>query len=162
MEVVISQNYDEMSKVAAQMVAELLNTKPNAVLGMATGSTPLGLYQELVRMHQRGQLDFSRVMTFNLDEYVGLPGNHPQSYSDFMQENFFKHVNVQPQNINVPSGTTSNYPAFCDWYERRIAESGGVFLQKIGIRSDRPIAFHETTSLPSSPTRLQQCSVHNR
>ena len=97
MEVVISQNYDEMSKVAAQIVAELLNTKPNAVLGMATGSTPLGLYQELVRMHQRGQLDFSRVMTFNLDEYVGLPANHSQSYSYFMQENFFKHVNVQPE-----------------------------------------------------------------
>ena len=76
MEVVIRQNYNEMSKLAAQSVAELLNTKPNAVLGMATGSTPLGLYQELVRMHERGELDFSRVMTFNLDEYVGLPSNH--------------------------------------------------------------------------------------
>lgn len=74
MEVVIRQNYSDMSQVAAQMVAELLNTKPNAVLGMATGSTPLGLYQELVRMYQQGKLDFSRVMTFNLDEYVGLPG----------------------------------------------------------------------------------------
>jgi glucosamine-6-phosphate deaminase len=132
MEVVVSQNYNEMSKLAAQVVAEVLNTKPNAVLGMATGSTPLGLYQELVRMHQRGQLDFSRVMTFNLDEYVGLPANHPQSYSYFMQENFFQHVNVQPQNINVPSGTTSNYPAFCDWYERRIAECGGIDLQILG------------------------------
>src|SRR5882757_9310444 len=95
MEVVIKQNYNEMSKLAAQMVAELLNTKPNAVLGMATGSTPLGLYQELVRMYERGQLDFSRVTTFNLDEYVGLHGNHPQSYSYFMEENFFKHVNVR-------------------------------------------------------------------
>src|SRR4029077_14136003 len=104
MEVIIRQNYNDMSKVAAQMVAELLNTRPNAVLGMATGSTPLGLYKELVRMYQQGQLDFSRVMTFNLDEYVGLPVNHTQSYAHFMQENFFKHVNVQPQNINVPSG----------------------------------------------------------
>ncbi|PYP49305.1 MAG: glucosamine-6-phosphate deaminase, partial [Gemmatimonadetes bacterium] len=93
MEVVIGRNYNEMSKLAAQMVAELLNTKPNAVLGMATGSTPLGLYQELVRMHKQAQLDFSRVMTFNLDEYVGLPGNHPQSYAYFMQEHFFGHVN---------------------------------------------------------------------
>src|SRR5437667_182774 len=90
MEVVIGRNYNEMSKLAAQMVAELLNTKPNAVLGMATGSTPLGLYQELVRMHKQAQLDFSRVMTFNLDEYVGLPGNHPQSYAYFMQEHFFQ------------------------------------------------------------------------
>ena len=79
MEVVIKPNYNEMSKLAGQMVAELLNTKPNAVLGMATGSTPLGLYQELVRLYDQGQIDFSRVITFNLDEYVGLPFNHPQS-----------------------------------------------------------------------------------
>jgi glucosamine-6-phosphate deaminase len=158
MEVVIRQNYNEMSKLAAQMVAELLNTKPNAVLGMATGSTPLGLYQELVRMYERGQLDFSRVMMFNLDEYVGLPGNHPQSYAYFMQENFFKHVNVQPQNINVPSGTTSNYPAFCDWYEKRIAECGGIDLQILGIGSDGHIAFNEPTSSLSSRTRLKTLS----
>ena len=159
MEVVITPNYNEMSKLAAQMVAELLNTKPNAVLGMATGSTPLGLYQELVRMYQRGQLDFSRVMTFNLDEYVGLPGNHPQSYYYFMQENFFQHVNVQPQNINVPSGTTSNYPAFCEWYEKRIVECGGIDLQILGIGSDGHIAFNEPTSSLSSRTRLKTLSM---
>src|SRR5216110_2532148 len=158
MEVVITKNYDEMSKLAAQMVAELLNTKPNAVLGMATGSTPLGLYQELVRRHQRGQLDFSRVTTFNLDEYVGLPSNHPQSYAYFMQENFFQHVNVQPQNINVPSGTTSNYPAFCDWYEKRSAETGGIDLQILGIGTDGHIAFNEPTSSLSSRTRLKTLS----
>jgi glucosamine-6-phosphate deaminase len=111
MEVVIRENYDEMSKLAAQMVAEVLNTKPNAVLGMATGSTPLGLYQELVRMYQRGQLDFSRVMTFNLDEYVGPPRQSPAELRPTSCRRIsFKHVNVQPQNINVPSGTTSNYP----------------------------------------------------
>jgi glucosamine-6-phosphate deaminase len=158
MEVVVKQSYEEMSKVAAQMVAEVLNTKPNAVLGMATGSTPLGLYQELVRMYERGELDFSRVVTFNLDEYVGLPGNHPQSYGYFMQENFFKHVNVQPQNINVPSGTTSNYPAFCDWYEKRIAECGGIDVQILGIGSDGHIAFNEPTSSLSSRTRLKTLS----
>ena len=158
MEVVIRENYDEMSKLAAQMVAEVLNTKPNAVLGMATGSTPLGLYQELVRMYRQGQLDFSRVMTFNLDEYVGLHGNHPQSYAYFMQENFFKHVNVQPQNINVPSGTTSNYPAFCEWYEKRIVECGGIDLQILGIGGDGHIAFNEPTSSLSSRTRLKTLS----
>src|SRR5207302_1429898 len=158
MEVVIGRNYNEMSKLAAQMVAELLNTKPNAVFGMATGSTPLGLYQELVRMHKQAQLDFSRVMTFNLDEYVGLPGNHPQSYAYFMQENFFRHVNVPAQNINVPSGTTSNYPAFCDWYEKRIAECGGIDLQILGIGSDGHIAFNEPTSSLSSRTRLKTLS----
>src|SRR5437762_5496946 len=158
MEVVITKNYDEMSKLAAQMVAELLNTKPNAVLGMATGSTPLGLYQELVRMHQQGKIDFSRVMTFNLDEYVGLPGNHPQSYAYFMQENFFRHVNIPAQNINIPSGTTSNYSAFCDWYEKRIAESGGIDLQILGIGSDGHIAFNEPGSSLTSRTRLKTLS----
>src|SRR5437588_2844671 len=158
MEVVITRSYEQMSKAAAQLVVDVLNTKPNAVLGMATGSTPLGLYQELVRMHQQGKIDFSRVMTFNLDEYVGLPGNHPQSYAYFMQENFFQHVNVQPQNINVPSGTTSNYPAFCDWYEKRIAECGGIDLQILGIGSDGHIAFNEPTSSLSSRTRLKTLS----
>src|SRR5438445_9202181 len=158
MEVVITRSYEQMSKAAAQLVVDVLNTKPNAVLGMATGSTPLGLYQELVRMHKQGQLDFSRVMTFNLDEYVGLPGNHPQSYAYFMQENFFRHVNVPAQNINVPSGTTSNYPAFCDWYEKRIAECGGIDLQILGIGSDGHIAFNEPTSSLSSRTRLKTLS----
>ena len=89
MEVVIKRDYDQMSKAAAQLVVDVLNTKPNAVLGMATGSTPLGLYQELVRLYKAGHVDFSRVTTFNLDEYVGLPANHPQSYHYFMHEHFF-------------------------------------------------------------------------
>jgi len=128
MEVVIRQNYNEMSKLAAQMVAELLNTKPNAVLGMATGSTPLGLYQELVRMYQRGQLDFSRVLTFNLDEYVGLHGNHPQSYAYFMQENFFEHVNVQPRLKTLSKQTIDDNARF---FERR--EDVPVYAITMGV-----------------------------
>src|SRR5438132_4765328 len=89
-----------MSKVAARIVAEVLNTKPNAVLGMATGSTPLGLYQELVRLHKEEQLDFARVTTFNLDEYVGLTASHPQSYHYFMHEHFFY---VQGQEVVLVS-----------------------------------------------------------
>ncbi|HKW40042.1 MAG TPA: glucosamine-6-phosphate deaminase [Gemmatimonadales bacterium] len=158
MEVIIQKNYQQMSKVAAQIVVEVLNTKPNAVLGMATGSTPLGLYQELVRLHKEEQLDFSRVTTFNLDEYVGLPANHPQSYHYFMHEHFFRHVNIPAQNINIPSGTTSNYPAFCQWYEKRIAECGGIDVQILGIGSDGHIAFNEPTSSLSSRTRLKTLS----
>src|SRR5438445_10350999 len=101
-----------MSRVAARIVAEVLNTKPNAVLGMATGSTPLGLYQELVRLHQEEQIDFARVTTFNLDEYVGLTANHPQSYHYFMHEHFVQHVHIPLRNINIPSCTTRNYHAF--------------------------------------------------
>jgi len=158
MEVIIQKDYQKMSRTAADIVVEVLNAKPNAVLGMATGSTPLGLYQELVRLHKEEQLDFSHVTTFNLDEYVGLPPNHPQSYHYFMHENFFKHVNIPPENINIPSGNTSNYPAFCAWYEQRIAECGGIDLQILGIGSDGHIAFNEPTSSLSSSTRLKTLS----
>jgi glucosamine-6-phosphate deaminase len=155
MEVFVYKQYEEMSKTAAQEVADVLNAKPNAVLGMATGSTPLGVYQELVKMHQRGEIDFSHVTTFNLDEYVGLPITHAQSYHRFMHENFFRHVNIPPQNIHIPSGTTTNYRAFCDWYERRIVECGGIDLQIVGIGSDGHIAFNEPGSSLSSRTRLK-------
>src|SRR5881398_1276591 len=155
MEVVIKRDYEQMSKAAAQIVVDVLNTKPNAVLGMATGSTPLGLYQELVRLHKAGAVDFSRVTTFNLDEYVGLPANHPQSYHYFMHEHFFQHVNIPRHNINIPSGTTSNYPAFCQWYEGRIAECGGIDLQILGIGTDGHIGFNEPGSSLSSRTRLK-------
>ncbi len=155
MEVVIHETYAEMSKAAARMVADVLNTKPNAVLGMATGSTPLGVYQELVRMHRAEGLDFSQVTTFNLDEYVGLNPRHEQSYHHFMHENFFKHVNIPPQNVYIPSGTTNNYRAFCDWFERRIKECGGIDLQILGIGSDGHIAFNEPGSSLMSRTRLK-------
>ena len=155
MEVFIYDQYETMSKAAAQEVADVLNAKPNAVLGMATGSTPLGVYRELVKLHERGQVDFSHVTTFNLDEYVGLPITHAQSYHHFMHENFFRHVNIPPQNIHIPSGTTTNYRAFCDWYERRIQECGGIDLQILGIGSDGHIAFNEPGSSLSSRTRLK-------
>jgi glucosamine-6-phosphate deaminase len=155
MEVVVHKTYEEMSRAAAHLVADVLNTKPNAVLGMATGSTPLGLYQELVRMHREEGLDFSQVTTFNLDEYVGLGPKHEQSYHHFMHDNFFKHVNIAPSNIYIPSGTTSNYRAFCDWYEQRIKECGGIDVQILGIGSDGHIAFNEPGSSLSSRTRLK-------
>jgi len=155
MEVIIHKTYAEMSRAAAEEVADVLNAKPNAVIGMATGSTPLGVYQELVRMHQRGGLDFSQVTTFNLDEYVGLPTNHEQSYHRFMYENFFRHVNIPPQNVHIPSGTTSNYRAFCAWYESRIHDCGGIDVQILGIGSDGHIAFNEPASSLSSRTRLK-------
>src|SRR4051795_10287164 len=155
MEVVVQKTPAEMAIAAAREVANVLNAKPNAVLGMATGSTPLGLYVELVKLHKRGELDFSHVTTFNLDEYVGLPITHPQSYHQFMQENFFRHINIPAQNIHIPSGTTTNYPAFCAWYEQRIRECGGIDLQILGIGSDGHIAFNEPGSSLGSRTRLK-------
>jgi glucosamine-6-phosphate deaminase len=155
MEVIISNTYEELSEAAARTVAKTLNSKPNAVLGLATGSTPLGLYKELVRMHREEGLDFSRVTTFNLDEYVGLRKDHPQSYHFFMHENLFKHINIPPQNLYIPSGTTDNYEAFCDWYERRIRECGGIDLQVLGIGSDGHIGFNEPSSSLGSRTRIK-------
>jgi glucosamine-6-phosphate deaminase len=155
MEVLISNTPEEMSKAAALEVAEVLNTKPNAVLGLATGSTPLGLYKELARLHREEGLNFSQVTTFNLDEYVGLPGSHPQSYHYFMREHFFQHVNIPTQHNYIPSGTTSNYKAFCAWYEQRIAECGGIDIQILGIGTDGHIAFNEPTSSLQSRTRLK-------
>lgn len=155
MEISIKESYEDVGRAAAQTVAELLNSKPNAVLGLATGSTPLGLYKELVRMHKEQGLDFSRVTTFNLDEYVGLGRNDSQSYHYFMHENLFKHINVPTQNIHIPSGTTNNYEAFCQWYEDRIRECGGIDLQILGIGSDGHIAFNEPSSSLGSRTRIK-------
>lgn len=155
MEVDISKSYDELSRKAAGVIADVLNAKPNAVLGMATGSSPLGLYKELVRLHKEESLNFSQVTTFNLDEYVGLPVTHDQSYHYFMHENFFKHVNIPRENIHIPSGTTKNYRAFCQWYEDRIKACGGIDAQILGIGSDGHIAFNEPTSSLRSRTRLK-------
>jgi len=155
MEVVICKTYEEMSAAAAREVAKQMNTKPNSVLGLATGSTPLGLYKELVRMHREDGLDFSQVTTFNLDEYVGLRDNHPQSYHCFMNENLFDQINIPRQNVHIPSGTTRNHLAFCAWYEQRIRECGGIDLQILGIGSDGHIAFNEPGSSLRSRTRLK-------
>ena len=153
MEVVICPSYKDLSKAAARTVAQLVRAKPNAVLGGATGSSPVGLYKELIRMHKEENLDFSHVTTFNLDEYVGLPQHHPQSYHYFMFDNLFKHINVPPANVHVPSGTSHDHDAFCTWYEERIEECGGIDLQILGIGSDGHIAFNEPGSSLTSRTR---------
>ena len=155
MEITIKDNFDDANKVAGRVIATLLNSKPNAVLGLATGSTPLGLYKELIRLHRDEGLDFSQVTTFNLDEYVGLTANHEQSYHYFMQENLFQHINIPAQNIHIPSGTTDNYSAFCHWYEARIVERGGIDMQLLGIGSDGHIAFNEPSSSLGSRTRIK-------
>ena len=155
MEIIVKENAQQMSEFAARLVARQINVKPNAILGLATGSTPLGLYQVLVRMHQEDGLDFGQVSTFNLDEYVGLPISHPQSYHYFMRENLFKHINVPEQNTYVPSGSTDNYEAFCAWYEQRIVDCGGIDLQVLGIGADGHIAFNEPTSSLGSRTRIK-------
>jgi glucosamine-6-phosphate deaminase len=129
--------------------------KPTCVLGLATGGTPLGMYSELIRLHREEGLDFSRVVSFNLDEYVGLSGSHPQSYRHFMQQNLFDHININPTRVHVPDGRALDFPLFCRRYEDRIRAAGGVDLQLLGIGTDGHIAFNEPGSSLGSRTRLK-------
>src|SRR5579872_3837791 len=154
--VLLNSSYEELSREAARIVAGAVRSKPNATLGLATGSTTLGLYKELVRLHREQGLDFSRVMTFNLDEYLGLAAEHPQSFQCFMRENFFAHVNVEPGNIHVPDGTIGgDYEEYCAAYERAIRDAGGIDLQILGIGRNGHIGFNEPTSSLGSRTRLK-------
>lgn len=139
-------SYEELSRRAADLIAAQVLLKPECVLGLATGSTPVGAYQELVKKYQRGELDFSRVTTFNLDEYLGLNGDHPQSYRYFMNENLFHHVNVRPECTHVPDGCTAAPAAYGAAYDRAIAEHGGIDLQLLGIGNNGHIAFNEPDS----------------
>jgi glucosamine-6-phosphate deaminase len=160
--VIVKDNYDEISKEASQIVVDRLRKKPNLVLGLATGSTPLGLYKELIRMHKAEGLDFSKVTTFNLDAYVGLPPTHPQSYSYFMKENLFKHINIPERHIHVPDGMANDIDAFCDWYEEKMRKSGGIDLQVLGIGVNGHIAFNEPGSSPGSRTRVKTLTEKTR
>jgi len=153
--IIIERDYAGVSCRAADFVEALVRRKPKAVLGFATGSTPLGLYRELIRRHKEEGLDFSGVTTFNLDEYCGLAPDHPQSYHRFMRENLFDHINVRGENINIPSGTANDVAKFCEDYERKIRESGGIDLQILGIGSDGHIAFNEPGSSLASRTRIK-------
>jgi glucosamine-6-phosphate deaminase len=154
MDVIVKDTYEEMSREAAQIVAQAIRAKPNLVLGLATGGTPLGLYIELIRLYQEGELDFSKVTSFNLDEYLGLPPTHEQSYAYFMQSNLFQHINVGPDKIYVPSGLAADVQAYCEWYEAEIAQAGGIDLQVLGIGRDGHIAFNEPGSSLASRTRI--------
>ena len=155
MEVIISTTQEEASKKAARYIADVVRRKPNCVLGLATGSTPLELYKELIRMHKEEGLDFSGITTFNLDEYLGLTKDDPQSYHYFMHENLFSHINVKPENINIPDGTTTDVLKFCEEYENKIKAAGGIDLQILGIGNDGHIGFNEPTSSFASRTRIK-------
>ena len=155
MRVIIEAEGAGVARRAAGIIAQLIRRKPRCVLGLATGSTPKGTYDELIRMHREESLDFSQVVTFNLDEYVGLRPDHPQSYRYFMQQSLFNHINIHPGNTHIPNGMATDFEAFCDKYERQIREVGGIDLQILGIGTDGHIAFNEPGSSLGSRTRLK-------
>lgn len=137
------KNYDEMSKKAANMIAAQVISKPDCVLGLATGSTPIGTYKKLIEKYENGDLDFSEVKTANLDEYKGLTKDVEQSYYYFMNDNLFKHININMANTNIPDGTVADSAKECRRYEAVISSLGGVDLQVLGIGHDGHIGFNE-------------------
>lgn len=155
MRVIIEPDAETASRHAARFVADLVRRKPQCVLGLATGSSPLGTYRELIRLHREEGLDFSEVTTFNLDEYVGLGPGHPQSYRFFMQQNLFDHINIAGSRTHVPDGRALDFELHCRQYEQRIKDAGGIDLQILGIGSDGHIAFNEPGSSLGSRTRLK-------
>jgi glucosamine-6-phosphate deaminase len=153
MEVIIQPTPADAVHIAATLIAKAIRGKPNLVLGLATGGTPVMLYAELARMNHEEGLDLSHVHTFNLDEYLGLPPNHPASYRRFMKENFFDRTNIDPRRTFVPDGMTPDIPRHCREYEELIKSMGGIDIQVLGIGSDGHIGFNEPTSSLSSRTR---------
>ena len=143
MKIYRAENYDAMSRRAANILSAQVILKPDSVLGLATGSTPVGMYRQLVNWYEKGDIDFSQVHTVNLDEYLGLAPDHDQSYRYFMQQNLFDHINVRPENTNVPNGLASDPEAECRRYDQVIAGLGGIDLQVLGMGHNGHIGFNE-------------------
>lgn len=160
MRVVILTDYDMVSKWVAAYVARAINThKPTAkkpfVLGLPTGSSPLGMYRELIQLNKDKQVSFANVVTFNMDEYVNIRRDHPQSYHSFMWDNFFSHIDIRKSNVNILNGNAKDLDAECARYEKKIRSYGGIHLFVGGIGPDGHIAFNEPGSSLTSRTRVK-------
>ena len=158
MEIIIQSTPEAATAIAARLVAGVIRKKSGCVLGLATGSTPVLLYRELIAM----KLDWRKVTTFNLDEYIGLPLEHSQSYHTFMRENLFQHVNIAKKNVHIPDGLAKDVPKFCAKYEKQIRAAGGIDLQVLGIGTDGHIGFNEPTSSLASRTRIKTLTPQTR
>ena len=160
MRLIIQPNYDLVSKWAAYYVAKrIINFNPTNkkpfVLGLPTGSSPIGMYKELISLYKSKKLSFKNVVTFNMDEYVNIPENHPESYHSFMWNNFFKHIDIQKSNVNILNGNAKNLEKECLDYEKKISKYGGINLFIGGIGPDGHIAFNEPGSSLASRTRIK-------
>lgn len=160
MRVIIQPDFPVASSWAAAYVALQIrkcNPAPGRpfVLGLPTGSTPLGMYRELIRLHRAGTVSFANVVTFNMDEYVGLPEDHPQSYHSFMWDNFFSHIDIRRENVNILDGNAPDLERECERYEEKMARYGGIDLFVGGVGPDGHIAFNEPGSSLTSRTRIK-------
>lgn len=154
MKLVVVENYEELSRVAAKEYANVIKENPKAVLGLATGGSPMGMYKELIKMYENKELDFSNVTTVNLDEYVGLNPEHEQSYRHFMNENLFSHINVDLTKTFVPNGLAEDLSTQCKQYDEKIKELGGIDVQLLGIGNNGHIAFNEPANELSAGTHV--------
>ncbi len=143
MKIYKAKDYNDMSRKAANILSAQVIMKPDAVLGLATGSTPLGAYSQLIEWYKKGDIDFSLVTTVNLDEYKGLTKDNSQSYYRFMCENFFDHINIDKKNVNIPDGTQENSDIECERYNNVIRSVGGIDMQLLGIGGNGHIGFNE-------------------
>jgi glucosamine-6-phosphate deaminase len=160
MRIIIHENYDRLSEWVAHYVAAKINhAKPTAdkpyVLGLPTGSSPIGTYKALIKLYKEGKISFKNVVTFNMDEYVGLPEDHPESYHYFMWSNLFSHIDIPKENVNILNGNAQDLEAECIAYEEKIRKLGGINLFLGGIGPDGHIAFNEPCSSLSSRTRIK-------
>ncbi|MGV1005788.1 MAG: glucosamine-6-phosphate deaminase [Candidatus Nanopelagicales bacterium] len=162
MEVVIVETPADAAPIVADAYTRLLNVKPDAILGLATGSTPLGVYHELIRRHKEEGLSFAQVHSFNLDEYVGLPEGHPEAYSTFIRREFTDQVDIPAQAVRGPDGLAEDLLQAAIDYDNAIVNSGGIDLQILGIGSDGHIAFNEPMSSLGSRTRLKTLTEQTR
>ena len=162
MKITVVKNYDEMSNAAAERFKEQINKKPDSVLGLATGSTPIGLYKKLIEFYKGGKVDFSNVITYNLDEYVGLDEKSKQSYKYFMAHNLFNYVNAKKENIHIPDGCAKDMEKECIEYSEAVEKSGGIDLQVLGIGNNGHIGFNEpseTLYIGTHITNLTQSTI---
>lgn len=162
MQIYRAKDYEDMSKKAANIIASQVVLKPDCVLGLATGSTPIGAYKNLVEKYEQGDLDFSQVTTVNLDEYKGLPRENDQSYYYFMHDNLFDHVNVKPENTHLPDGTKEDANEECARYEELIRSLGGQDLQLLGLGHNGHIGFNEPDAIFEKETHcvdLQESTI---
>jgi len=162
MKVINVGSYQELSKEAAKIVIETVQKKPDAVLGLATGSTPVGLYNELIDDHAKNGTSYRKICTFNLDEYVGLEGSHPQSYLYFMRQHLFNHIDISPDNTFIPNGKAEDMMKECERYEELIKKKGGINLQILGIGQNGHIGFNEPGTSFSSRTHIIQLTESTR
>jgi len=162
MEIIIKPDAHTAGRLAARKIAALVREKPHAVLGFATGQTPLETYSRLAEMHRTEHLDFSSITTFNLDEYVGLAPDHPASYHAYMWSNLFSKINVQTNRVFLPNGLAADVPLSCQAYEDRIRTAGGIDMQVLGLGSDGHIGFNEPSSSLASRTRIKTLTDRTR